>query len=167
VRWGPIWSGFFTIVATLAILGALGTAIALSVWGSAGNNAFAYGWSILTGIIAFFLGGWVTARSAGVGGSGPAMLNAGLTWALSLVILLAVAVIGAGSAFGFLGGNLTTLLRGGGGPTTGSLTQTAWISFASLVIGLILAIVGGLVGARRLPAMHRANMPGQREQRVV
>ncbi|HLW00762.1 MAG TPA: hypothetical protein VKT82_19040 [Ktedonobacterales bacterium] len=167
VRWGPIWSGFFAIVSTLAVLGALGTAIALTVWRTTPNTAFGYGWSILTGIIAFFLGGWITARAAGVGGSGPAMLNAGLTWALSLVAILVIAIFGAGSAFGFIGGNLSVLLRGGPGLSAGSLAQTAWITFASLVIGLILAMIGGLVGARRLAALRGTHVPGQREQRAV
>ncbi len=167
VRWGPIWSGFFTIVSVLAILGALGTAIALSVWHSSANNAFAYGWSILTGIIAYFLGGWVTARAAGVGGTGPAILNAGLTWALSLVAILVVAIFGAGSAFGFLGGNLTMLLRGGPGTASGTLAQTAWISFASLVIGLILAMIGGFVGARRISNLRGTHLPMERRQRAV
>jgi hypothetical protein len=158
VRWGPIWSGFFTILSTMAVLGALGAAIAFSVWGSSPNNAFVYGWSIMTGIIAYFLGGWITARAAGVSGSGPAMLNAGLTWALSLVAILVVALFGIGNAFGFIGSNLSTLLRGPG-PTSGSVAQTAWITFATLVIGLILALIGGLAGARRLTA--------RREQRAV
>lgn len=157
VRWGPIWSGFFTIISVLAILGALGTGIALTVWGANPNNAFVYGWSILTGIIAYFLGGWVTARSAGVAGIGPAILNSGLTWALSLVAIVAVVIFGAGNAFGFIGGNLNGLLRGTGGPTPGvisnAVAQTAWITFATLVIGLILAMIGGVVGSRRAPAM--------------
>lgn len=167
VRWGPIWSGFFTIVSVLAIVGSLGAGIAFSVWHSSPNNAFAYGWSIMTGIIAYFLGGWVAARAAGVGGSGAAVLNAGLTWALSLIAILVVTLYGAGSAFGLLGSNLSTLLRGGASPASGSLAATAWVTFASLVIGLILAMIGGLVGARRLPALRGAHMPGQREQRVV
>ncbi len=158
VRWGPIWSGFFTILSVMAILGALGTGIALTVWGAAPNNAFAIGWAILTGIIAYFLGGWMAARSAGVGGTGAALLNAGLTWALSLVALLVLAVFGAGNALGFIGGNLTGLMRGfGGGATSGTVAQTAWATFASLVIGLILALIGGLVGARRVlerPGRH-------------
>jgi hypothetical protein len=157
VRWGPIWSGFFTIVSTLAILGALGAGIALTVWGSSPNRAFVYGWAILTGIIAYFLGGWITARSAGVGGAGAAMLNAGLAWALSLVAILALVIFGVGNAFGFIGSNLSLLLRSPAAGVTpaqvsGTVAQTAWVTFASLVIGLILAMIGGVVGARRLSA---------------
>ncbi|HEU5367705.1 MAG TPA: hypothetical protein VFU69_04555 [Ktedonobacterales bacterium] len=166
VRWGPIWSGFFTILSTLAVLGALGAAIAFSVWHTTPNNAFVYGWSIMTGIIAYFLGGWITARAAGVGGSGPAMLNAGLTWALSLVAILVVALFGIGNAFGFIGSNLSVLLRGPG-PSSGSVAQTAWITFATLVIGLILALIGGLVGARRLTEWRGAHVPGGRGQHAV
>ncbi len=167
VRWGPIWSGFFTIVSVLAIIGSLGAAIAFSVWHASPNNAFAYGWSIMTGIIAYFLGGWVTARAAGVAGTGAAVLNAGLTWALSLIAILVVTIYGAGSAFGLLGSNLSVLLHGGPGVTNGSLATTGWVTFVSLVIGLILAMLGGMLGARRLPGLHGVHMPGQREQRAV
>lgn len=155
VRWGPIWSGFFAIVSTLAILGALGTGIALSVWGPTPSRAFVYGWAILTGIVAYFLGGWIAARAAGVGGAGAAMLNAGLAWALSLVAILALVIFGVGNAFGFIGSNLTLLLRTPApgvtpGMVSGTVAQTAWITFVTLVIGLILAMIGGLVGARRM-----------------
>jgi hypothetical protein len=54
-------------------------------------------------VLAYFLGGWVAARAAGVGGLGSALLNAVLTWALSLVALLLVVLLGAGNAFGVLG----------------------------------------------------------------
>jgi hypothetical protein len=155
VRWGPIWSGFFTIISTLAILGALGAGIALTAWGPNPSTAFNYAWLIFTGVVAYFLGGFVTARAAGVGGAGPAMLNGGLAWALSLVAILGLVIIGAGNVVGFIGNNLYLLLHtsvNGVTPSqvTGTLAETAWITFASLVIGLILAIVGGLAGARNL-----------------
>lgn len=151
VRWGPIWAGFLTVISVLAILGALGTAISLSVWGPGGNNAFNYGWAILIGIIAYFLGGWMAARSAGVSGTGPALLNGGLVWALSLLALLVLVVVGASSAVGAVGGNLGNALGMTRG-TTGVAKSAAWVSFVTLVIGLCLSMLGGLVGARHLPA---------------
>ncbi len=161
VRWGPIWGGFFTIVSTLAILGALGAGIVFTVWGSSPPSAFNYGWAIFTGIIAYFLGGWVTARAAGVGGWGAAVLNGGLAWALSLVAIIGLVIVGAGNVIGFIGNNLYLLLHtstNGVTPAavTGTIAQTAWITFSALVIGLFLAMLGGLVGARNLP-MWRQN----------
>jgi hypothetical protein len=167
VRWGPIWSGFFTIISVLAIVGSLGAGIAFSVWHASPNNAFVYGWSIMTGIIAYFLGGWVTARAAGVAGTGAALLNAGLTWALSLVAILVVTLYGAGNAFGLFGSNLSGLLRGGPGTASGSVATTAWVTFATLVIGLILALLGGLAGTRHLSEWRGAHMPGGHKQHAV
>ncbi|HEY7350642.1 MAG TPA: hypothetical protein VH599_20195 [Ktedonobacterales bacterium] len=155
VRWGPIWSGFFTIVATLAVIGALGTAIGSTVWGSV-PTAFVYGWGILTGIVAYFLGGWVTARAAGVRGVGAAILNSALAWALSLVAILVLVVIGAGGILGFMGANIAVILRTPGGigaPTMtmgGNMASTAWAMFTALMIGLILAVLGGIAGSRPL-----------------
>jgi hypothetical protein len=148
VRWGPIWSGFFAIVSTLVVLGALGSGIGWSVWHGGIPAAFAIGWSIFTGIIAYLLGGWVTARSAGVSGVGAAILNSALAWALSLIAFLVVAIVGAGNVFGTRIGVMTTA------GSTGGAATAAWTTFATLVIGLILAIIGGLVGAH-LPALRR------------
>ncbi len=144
VRWGPIWSGFFTIVATSVVLGALGSGIGWTVWGASVPSAWAIGWSILTGIIAYLLGGWVTARAAGVGGVGPAILNSALAWALSLIAFLVLLTVGAG--------NLLSMRGAAGMPTgtTGNAAMAAWTTFATLVIGLILAIIGGILGSRRL-----------------
>lgn len=147
VRWGPIWSGFFTIVATSVVIGALGSGIALTIWHAGIPSAFTIGWSIMTGIIAYLLGGWVTARSAGVGGVGAAILNSALAWALSLVAFLVLVIVGAGNVFGFR-------TAAGGVPVgaSGSMATAAWTTFATLVIGLILAIIGGIAGSRRLSA---------------
>lgn len=155
VRWGPIWAGFFTVLSTLAIIGSLGAAIALTAWGSSTSTAFDYAWSIFTGVLAYFLGGWVAARAAGVTGMGAALLNAGLTWALSLVALLVLVIVGAGNAVGLIGSNLNLLLNSSvSGPTPGAVTSTAatasWISFVTLVVGLIVALLGGAAGTRRL-----------------
>ena len=152
VRWGPIWSGFFTIFATLLVVGSLGAAIAFTIWRATPPTAFGYGWAILTGIVAYLLGGWVTSRSAGIADIGAAILNGGLVWALSLVAILLLVLFGLGNAIGFIGNNLTLLLRtsAAGAPANvaGTVAQTAWITFVSLVIGLILAIVGAVVGMR-------------------
>ena len=160
VRWGPVWSGFFAILATLIVLGSLGTAIGLSVWGATPNRGFGYGWAIFTGIVAYFLGGWVTARSAGVRGVAPALLNSALAWALSLAAVLVLVVIGASGIIGAFGSNLALLVRtpgSGGAPanTAGNIATTAWVTFAALVIGLILAMIGGLLGSHALPERGR------------
>ncbi len=156
VRWGPIWSGFFAILSSLAIIGSLGAAIGTSVWHAGIPSAFSYGWFIMTGIIAYLLGGFVTSRAAGVGGLGAAMLNGAMAWALSLVALIVLVIFGAGNLIGALGVNLTILLRGGGPILApGSITTTAWVTFVSLVIGLILAIIGAVAGTRRFAVGQR------------
>jgi hypothetical protein len=157
VRWGPIWAGFFTILSTLAIIGSLGTAIGISVWHAGVPSPFSYGWFIMTGIIAYLLGGFVTSRASGVAGLGAAILNGGLAWALSLVALIVLVLIGAGNLIGIFGYNLAVVLRGvGPGITPGNVATTAWVTFASLVIGLILAIIGAVAGMRALALRGRA-----------
>lgn len=159
VRWGPIWSGFFTIVSTLAILCTLGAGITLTVWGVHPNLVFVYAWSSFVGVMAYFLGGWVTVRSAGVGGSGAALLNSGLAWALSLIVILALLVFGVFSLVGFLGNNLYLLLNVPARGVTpsevvGTLAGIAWVAFIALVIGLALTLAGGFASARQWGGGH-------------
>ncbi len=151
VRWGPIWAGFLTVISVLAILGALGTAIGLTVWGPGGTPGWNYGWAIFMGIIAYFMGGWLAGRSAGVAGVGPGALNGGLVWALSLLAVLVLVVIGASSAVGAIGGNLGSALGTTRG-ATGTAASAAWISFVTFVVGLCLAMLGGIVGTRKMLA---------------
>jgi hypothetical protein len=93
VRWGPILAGTFAALTTLAILGTLGAAIGLSSYvrgeDDVRNFAMAGGiWGILSTIIAFALGGWVTARSTAVHGRDNGMLNGALVAAVGIPLML-------------------------------------------------------------------------------
>jgi len=157
VRWGPIWAGLITVISMLVLLSALGAAIELSIWGTNSNTTFTYGWISITGFVAYLLGGWIAGRSSGVAGRGASVLNGGLVWALSIVVLLLLlfisVLVGIASVLGGIGLpfvlTLTALgakpqLLGGVGPQT-----AAWITFIALAVALVLAAFGGMVGARR------------------
>src|SRR3954451_13457190 len=73
VRWGPILAGTFAALTALAVLSTLGTAIGLSAYDPGQddprNFARAGGiWGVLSLILAFAFGGWLTARAAAVKG---------------------------------------------------------------------------------------------------
>ena len=73
VRWGPIFAGLVVAIATQLVLTGLGAAIGLTTLaamdtpqGNTGEVGAAVGiWSIISLLIALFLGGWVTARACG------------------------------------------------------------------------------------------------------
>ncbi|HYO08649.1 MAG TPA: hypothetical protein VER17_06715 [Tepidisphaeraceae bacterium] len=93
VRWGPILAGTFAALTALAILGTLGAAIGMSSYDrdqdDVRNFAMAGGvWGILSTIVAFALGGWVTARSAAVHGRDNGLLNGALVAAVGIPLML-------------------------------------------------------------------------------
>ena len=92
VRWGPIMAGAFAALTTLAVLSTLGTAIGLSAY-DPGDDArrFVLGagaWGIISMLIAFAVGGWMTARASAIRGSGNGMLNGFLVGAVTIPIAL-------------------------------------------------------------------------------
>ena len=71
VRWGPIWGGVITTVATLIFLSVLGLAIGLTVFGPEGGPGVTVAgavWGVIITLAAFFLGGYVAGRTAAVSG---------------------------------------------------------------------------------------------------
>src|SRR5688572_14370753 len=70
VRWGPIWAGVFAALTAFVLLSTLGMAIGLSAY-DPGDDArrFAIGagfWGLISMLLAFGFGGWLTGRSSAV-----------------------------------------------------------------------------------------------------
>jgi len=103
VRWTSVIAGFFTVLATIVVLTVLGVAIGLSTVDANNPSGFALGFSIYGGIvalIAFFLGGMISARTAAVGGSSNGILNGAMVWIITIPILVYVLGNGIGSLLG-------------------------------------------------------------------
>ena len=79
IRWGPILAGVFAAMTVAAVLSTLGAAIGMSSYDRNDSaRGFAIGagiWGAITMLIAFGLGGWLTARSAAVRGRDNGLLN--------------------------------------------------------------------------------------------
>lgn len=92
VRWGPVLAGTFAALTALVVLSVLGTAIGLSAY-DPGDSARAFGigagiWGLISMILAFGLGGWLTARSVAVRGGDNGMLNGFLVAAVGIPLML-------------------------------------------------------------------------------
>jgi hypothetical protein len=103
VRWGPILAGLFAALSTRAILTILGIAVAGSTY-DPGDSARAFGigagiWSAISALIAFFIGGWVAARSAALRGHSAGLLNGTMVWAVAIPLMLYLVMGGIGSLF--------------------------------------------------------------------
>ena len=162
VRWGPVFAGLVTVIATLAILSSLGVAIGLSAIGpdAAGVSAIdtaGWIWGIVTAIVAFFLGGLVAAMSSAVGGSDRGLLNGVIVGCASITAMLLLIGFGAGTVLGAgasaLGdvSNIGEQLGVSGteiGDAVASAEDSAWATFIGLTLAVVVAGLGGLVGAR-------------------
>jgi hypothetical protein len=154
--WGAVWAGFFIGTMTYILLNVLGAALGIT-WME--QTAVAQGqietaagiWLIVTTLIAFFVGGFVTGRMSALPGHATGAMNGFLYGCFAIVLLAALAMVPAMANVP----NITTLM--GGFTAAEAQTQqqqlqmaqnVAWWSFAGLVVALVMATVGGLAGAR-------------------
>jgi hypothetical protein len=110
VQWGPIIAGLLTTIATMLILSVLGLAIGTSAFeprdsGDTIGKAAAI-WGAVSAIIAFFLGGWVAAKTAAVGGGFSGLMQGLMVGATALALILYLTGSGLGNLFGTVGSNL-------------------------------------------------------------
>jgi len=103
VRWTSVIAGFFTVLATIILLTVLGVAIGLSTVDADNPRGFALGLSIygaITALVAFLLGGYVSARTAAVAGSGNGILNGAMVWIITIPFMVYALGNGIGSLLG-------------------------------------------------------------------
>lgn len=175
VQFGPIIAGVLTAIATMLILTVLGLAIGASaleprdVGESLGTGAAI--WGIISALIAFFLGGWVAAKTAAVAGAGSGLINGLMVGAVILALLLWLTGTGVGALLGTLGGNIGDIVSVAQqeGTTTQEAQQqveqglqqvdpeeafnnvrdSAWGTLAGLILPLVAAGLGGLAGQNK------------------
>lgn len=171
IQWGPILGGFVTSVATMLILTALGLAIGASAFKPGvdvtdwGTWAGIYG--MASALVAFFVGGWLAAKSSSTGGAFAALANGFVSGALTLLWLVWFSTTSLMNIVGFVGANVANVANAvsNADVTTGSIqsaansaasaapvvtygdvTTGAWITFIVLVALLAAAAIGGLLG---------------------
>lgn len=101
VRWGAILAGLFAALATLVVLSVLGLAIGLSSY-DAGDPLGSFGMGagiggIITALLAFLIGGWVAASTAGARGRSNGILNGAMVWVVAVPLILYLLGSGLGS----------------------------------------------------------------------
>lgn len=180
VRWGPIISGLVVALATQLILSALGAAIGatfLSGSGAPRSNAPDVGtgvgiWSIISLLIALFIGSWVAARASGPMNRNTALLNGAILWATTLALgswLLASGVSGAFGIAASNAGEVVNQVQQGGvnlpdnppnvtaqqtRDVAGNAAKGLWSFVIGSLLGLAAAMGGASVGTRS-PRVYR------------
>lgn len=167
VRWGPIIAGLLTAIATLLVLTVLGLAIGMSAFEPANADGETVGtsaaiWGAVSALVAFFLGGWVAAKSAAVSGEGSGALNGFLVGAAALALILWLIGAGLGNVLGSVGNNIGEIANLGqeanvtvpDGQDAANVARenydearnSSWGTLAGLVLALGAATLGGWIG---------------------
>lgn len=169
-QWGAIVAGAFAGFAAFILLAVLGIAIGVTAGQPMSGEAagIAAGiWWILTLLAASIFGGWVLGRTARRMGQFMPFVYGTVTWVLGTVIMLFLLTMGVGNIIGGVGGAVGQAMAGQPLPSTeqidvaGIATSTAWVLFASMVIGLVGTIIGARIGSpeRRREKEYRREHP--------
>jgi hypothetical protein len=136
-------------------------------------------WGAVSTILAFLLGGWLAAYTSVVRGRGNGLLNGAMVWAVSIPLILYLLGAGVGTMLNVGTGVATAAAPviaeqatpAGADATaataqaeaqqqvtpqtvaaaTDDASQAAWGTLIALLLGLIAAAAGGLLGARTEP----------------
>jgi len=165
VRWGPVIAAVIIGLGFFALLNALWFAIAHgsgSGWFS-GSLAWVVGGTAATSLlVADVLAGAL----AGVRGPLAGLVNGVAAWALLFILSVTALVPGAASVTSMLGSEL----QQGAPPAAGggiTMASALWTTFWSLLVGLVLAALGGILGGRIrrpvvLPEQRSSDDDGER-----
>ncbi len=115
VQWGPILAGLLSAIATLVVMTVLGIALGASVLdrdASGGEiSTWAGVWGAISLIFSFFVGGWMAAKTAAVGGPFAGLMNGFTVGAAALTLILWLTASGVGNLFGTVSQNLGDIVN--------------------------------------------------------
>jgi hypothetical protein len=181
VSWGGILGGVLIALGVLVLLMALGVAVGISAVDPASADAAKVGtgagiWAGVSLLLALFLGGFVSTRIGATYDSQTAFFAGFLVWVVSVVLVAYMAASGAssltGGAFRFFASapvqaqeqaaatiqdkakelqQKAPELQQKAQEVKPQATKTAWITFGSLILSLVAALVGSAAGRRRHP----------------
>jgi len=161
VRWGPIVAGVVTTVVSLVVLTVLGLAIGLSAFepddaGAIDASTAASLWGVASALIAFVIGGFVAARTAGVAGVPIGAFHGLMVAAAALAITIWLVTSGVGNLLGSAGGNLADIEQVQAnvpdvdvGQAYDTAEDGAWWTLATMGAALAAATLGGVLGHRK------------------
>jgi len=162
VRWAAVLTGLVVALVTVALLSVLGLAIGFTtitpgdIAGTLESGTGA--WSAISVLIALLVGGWAAARTAALPGRVNGALNGGMVWVATT--LLVFALLGSGIAtLAAVADSIVTTGTQLAAPLTDQVAANtpgtfragsiaAWGMLLAMLMGLVAATLGGLLGAR-------------------
>jgi hypothetical protein len=171
VRWGPIWAGAAVVLTTFIVLQLLFFALGWLDLGFDGGDGAGLTAGIVTGVlalIAFFVGGLTAGASMMWRKAGDGLLHGVLVWALSVLGILALALIGGSALLGPLAdfaSRAPDAAQAAQNVDTAQAANTArdtagWTALG-LGAALAAAAIGGTAGSKVWPARENADTEGR------
>ena len=179
VSWGGILGGVLVALGVLVLLMALGVAVGITAVDPARTEAAKLGagagiWAGVSLLLALFLGGFVSTRIGATYDSQTAFFAGFLVWVVAIVMVADLAASGAasltGSAFQLFASapvpaqeqaassirekaqelqQKAPELQQMAQEVKPQATKAAWVTFGSLILSLLAALIGSAAGRRR------------------
>jgi hypothetical protein len=171
VRWGPIWAGAAVVLTTFIVLQLLFFALGWLDLGFDGGDRAGLTAGIVTGIlalIAFLAGGLTAGASMMWRKAGDGMLHGVLVWALSVLGILALALIGGSALLGPLAGFASqapdaaqAVQNVDPAQALNTARDTAGWTALGLGAALAAAAIGGIAGSKIWPDRKNTDTEGR------
>jgi hypothetical protein len=156
VYWGAVWVGvlaalagvvIFSLVGVAAGAEEVGRAAQITKWSTVGIGALIFG--VCVAFFAFVIGGWVTAKVAGIRRAEAASLHGAVTWLTAMPFLILLLALGVGNTVGWFGGIVGTPVWAVPGaivadPNAAAIARnTTLAAVTAALMGLAGAVLGG------------------------
>jgi hypothetical protein len=129
VRWGPIIAGLFCALSALTLLGVLGLAVGFTAYDAEDRlRNFGIGagiWAAASALIAFFVGGMISAKTAAVRGRGNALFQGSMVWVVAVPLVFYAMGSAVGSGARAVGAAANTAVQAGGAAANTNAGQQA------------------------------------------
>jgi hypothetical protein len=155
VYWTPVIVGALAAVVAVILFGVIGTAVGswragnegrVTDFSGVGRVAVAY--AVFASFLAFVIGGWVTARIAGIRRAEPAILHAAIAFLVATVVLVAMASFGGAVFNGWYAGLAPSpaVPTQPGQPVDPAAARAATAGATAAAVAILLGLIGSVVG---------------------
>ena len=155
VYWSPVIVGALASVVAVVLFGVIGTAVGSWKAGNEGRvtdfsgiGRIAVAYAVFASFFAFVIGGWVTARIAGIRRAEPAILHAAIAFLVATVVLIAMASFGGAVFNGWYVGLAPSpaVPTQAGQPVDPNAAKAAAAGATVAAVALLLGLAGSVVG---------------------
>ena len=155
VYWTPVIVGALAAMVAVVLFGIIGTAVGswragnegrVTDFSGIGRGAVAY--AVFASFFAFVIGGWLTARTAGIRRKEPAILHAAIAFLVATVLLVAMASFGGAVFNGWYAGLAPSpaVPSQPGAPVDPNAAKAAAAGATAAAVALLLGLAGSVVG---------------------